>query len=156
MIDRLPQNYLPIEYSLYLHISKGKPSFDACVTIAFKKVNTDEFDNEIYLNTHSNIDIKSIKQNDTELEYKIFYPKLIIFSENKQIDFTSQPITIEYSVSPNVFKKFGFYFFNGSYLTDFEPNGTRQLMPCFDEPFARSTFSVKLLIPIEMSAISNM
>lgn len=48
-----------------------------------------------------------------------------------------------------------FFQCNNGYLTNFEPVGARQLIHCFDEPFVRSTFSNKLLLQKNFSALSN-
>ena len=72
------------------------------------------------------------------------------------MDFDSHPITIEYTVTPTDTDYEGFFICNGNYLTDFEPTGARKLLPCFDEPCVRSTFSIKLLIPSYLTAVSNM
>ncbi|KAK8876602.1 hypothetical protein M9Y10_006820 [Tritrichomonas musculus] len=154
MEDRLPQNYIPVHYDLYMHIVENQYPFDAIVTITFQKQQTNT---KLYLNIDPSIQIKRIMQNNIDLKYKIDYPKLIIKrSKNIKMDFDSYPITIEYQVTPNQGYNQGFFICNGNYFTDFEPRGARKLLPCFDEPCIRSSFSVRLLIPSHLTAISNM
>lgn len=153
MSFRLPQNYIPSHYDLYLHINDKFP-LKASVSITFQK-NKD--DNKILLNVESPISISKITQNAIDLNYTVDYPLLTIErSKVPDIDFNSYPITIEYTVLPSDHFEQGFFLQNGSYLTDFEPNHARKFLPCFDEPSVRSTFSVKLLFPSNMTALSNM
>ena len=99
MEDRLPQNYIPVHYDLYMHIVENQYPFDAIVTITFQKQQTNT---KLYLNIDPSIQIKRIMQNNIDLKYKIDYPKLIIKrSKNIKMDFDSYPITIEYQVTPN-------------------------------------------------------
>ncbi|UYV79615.1 ERAP1, partial [Cordylochernes scorpioides] len=44
---------------------------------------------------------------------------------------------------------------NGA-LTQFEPGCARMAFPCFDEPFFKSSFELKIIRPSQMVAISNM
>lgn len=154
--ERLPQIYIPKSYDLYLHIVEGTCPFDASVAITFQKTpNID--DDKIYLSIDKTLKIKKVSQNNINLRFQVSYPILIIYqSKVQEFDFTTYPITIEYSILPNRNQRFGFYMNNGNYLTDFEPCGARQLLPCYDEPFVRSIFSVKLLIPSQLTALSNM
>ena len=154
MEKRLPQNYIPTNYNLYIHVTENNYPFDAKVTITFQK---NQIDDKIYLNIDPNIEIKKITQNNINLKYSVNYPKLIIKrSKNSLIDFDTYPITIEYKITPNEGYNQGFFICNGNYLTDFEPRGARKLLPCFDEPCIRSTFNVNLLIPSHLTALSNM
>ena len=99
-------------------------------------------DSKTYLNIQSNITIKSIIQNNTPLKYSI--------------DISSNPITINYSVAPTANGTQGFYSRDDSYFTEFEPNSAEMLLPCFDYPIVKSTFSVKLQIPSKLTGLSNM
>lgn len=152
MAKRLPQNYIPTHYELYIHIEERKSSFDSIVTITFEKKGDS---NILQLNVDPSIVITRITQNESELKYSVDYPILTI-ERSPQLDFTSSPITIEYKVTPATDDDEGFFIYNGNYLTEFEPNLAQKLFPCFDEPCVRSTFSVKLLIPSYLTALSNM
>ena len=154
MTDRLSQDYIPTHYDLYLHIEKNKKTFDASVTITFKRnANSDT----AYLNLDTNIIIKSVTQNSIPLKFIVEYPYLLIFcSEKKGIDLSTYPVTIDYAVRPFIDRKEGFFHIYKSYFTDFEPNLTKSLLPCFDDPIVRSTFSIKLRIPSNLTGISNM
>ena len=50
----------------------------------------------------------------------------------------------------------GFYTREGCYFTKFEPNYAPTLLPCFDDPIVRSTFSVKIKFPRRLTCLSNM
>lgn len=152
MSERLPRNYIPTHYDLYLHIlPKRQYPFDATATITFQE---NDYSDKIYLNIESNITIENVTKNDTKLNYTVDYPKLII--DNTERSESNFKIKIEYKVTPNLKRMHGFFECNNVYLTNFEPTGARQLYPCFDDPIVRSTFSVKLLIPNFLSALSNM
>lgn len=154
MTERLSQDYIPTHYDLFLHIKENKKACKASVTITFKKnANSDS----AYLNLGKNITIDSITQNNTPLKYIVEYPNLVIScQENSNIDLSTYPVTINYIVKPNLHKKTGFFNINHCYFTDFEPNLAKKLLPCFDDPIVRSTFSVKLRIPQNLTGLSNM
>lgn len=65
MSDRLPKNYIPIHYDLYLHITDRKYPFDASVSIIFQK---NQKDSKLFLNVESSICIKknNTKQNRSQ------------------------------------------------------------------------------------------
>ena len=154
MVERLPQKYIPIHYDLFVHIIPEAHPFDAEVTITFKKNDDADF---VVLYLQTNITIKNITQNKIPLGYNVEYPKLtIIKSQNPQMDISEHPVKIEYSLLPNLTWRSGFFVHKGNYLTDFEPNGARRLLPCFDEPCVRSSFTVRIKIPTELTGISNM
>ena len=77
MTKRLPQNYIPTSYDLFIHIVKKKKKADASVCIHFKKKKNRDSD-EIVIHIKENISIKAITQNSIPLTYTISYPKLII------------------------------------------------------------------------------
>lgn len=114
-------------------------------------------DSKTYLKIQSNITIKSIIQNNTPLKYSIDNDILTIFcSSLPDQDISSNPITINYSVAPTANGTQGFYSRDDSYFTEFEPNSAEMLLPCFDDPIVKSTFSVKLQIPSKLTGLSNM
>lgn len=159
MCERYPQNYIPTHYELFLHIIKDKYPIDASVTITFQKIYDAE---DVFLHISPNITIKKIDQNGSPLQYTIKNYKLIIFrSTDPAQDISSFPITIDYSLMPNFEESYqkkphGFYVYKDSYLTKFELSYARQLLPCFDEPCIRSSYTVKIRIPSNLTGISNM
>lgn len=109
MIESLPRYFFPEKYDLYLHIVPEKYPFDANVIIAFEKIHDSDF---IILFCHENIHIKSITQNEENIEYDISYPKIKIKkSRHSDIDFSTFPI------QPSLTNFFGFYLSKNSYLT---------------------------------------
>lgn len=159
MCERLPQNYVPIHYDFFLHITKDNYPFNASVKITFKK-NQDS--DKVYLHTSPNISINKITQNDINLEYTIDKSKLIITrSTEPDQDIISYPISIEYLLTPNLEEDYGkkphgFYTYQNSYLTKFECGYARQMLPCFDDPNIRATYTVRIIIPEDLTGISNM
>ncbi|KAK8898286.1 hypothetical protein M9Y10_000565 [Tritrichomonas musculus] len=156
MSERLPQNYIPSNYDLYIHIIKEEKQFNASLTITFQKTHDDD---KLLLNIGQSITINAIFQKNIELRYDIDYPILTIYRPTEpEIDFDTHPLTISYSIKPlfHPKQKIGLYIYEGCYLTHLEPLGARELMPCFDEPCVRSTFSIKVRIPTYLTAISNM
>ena len=154
MSQRLPRNYTPKNYDLFLHITPQQLPFDANVTITFEK---NEDSDKAYLYAYTNIDIKSIIQNGIPLTYTVDYPLLTI---NRSIDpdqdISSHPITINYTIEPITTEYQGFYPYDDGFFTKFEPNHAHRFLPCFDDPIVRSTFSVKVRIPSNLMGLSNM
>lgn len=154
MFQRLPRNYTPKHYDLFVHMTTADTPFDASVTITFKK---NEDSDKAYLNIYSNITIKSVTQNQVSLTYEVDYPLLIINqSTNPDQDISSYPITIDYTLKPILTEYQGFYPNDGCFFTKFEPNHAHRFLPCFDDPIVRSTFSVKIQIPSNLTGLSNM
>lgn len=152
MNERLPQNYVPTHYDLYIHVTPRTYPFNARVTITFQK---NQDDDKVILDIHQNVSIVKITQDQTELKYTVDYPKLVIFRSSTQ-DISSSPITIEYLLTPNFNDNTGFYSFEDSFLTKFEANYAQKMLPCFDEPCIKSTFSVTIQIPQNLTGLSNM
>lgn len=96
MTVRLPQNYIPLHYDLYIHYSKTIFLFDASATITFQK-NQDS--DRVTLMASKNLLIEKVIQNDIELKYELQYPKLVIFRSTDQ-DISEFPITIKYTLQP--------------------------------------------------------
>ncbi|KAK8842465.1 hypothetical protein M9Y10_026052 [Tritrichomonas musculus] len=154
MFERLPQNYVPTHYDLYIHFKKREYPFSASVTITFHK---NQNDDKVFLHFNSNIAIINVIQNGHPLKFTMDLPKLIIYrSEDPEQDISTYPITIEYQVIPLFRTTNGFYGYEDCYFTNFEPNYARTLLPCFDEPCNRSSFKVRIRIPSDLNGVSNM
>ena len=97
---RLPQNYIPTHYDLFIHYLKDDHPFDANVTITFEK---NQDDDKVVLNVERNISIQRITQNAVQLKYEVNYPShriqlksIIKFDQFKMImkDFIRMKIAI--------------------------------------------------------------
>ena len=55
--------------------------------------------------------------------------------------------------SPSVYQKDGYSYM---FSTQFESCDARRALPCFDEPNRKATFDMKLEIPEDLTALSNM
>lgn len=152
MNERLPQNYIPTHYDIYIHVIPDQHPFKSRVSITFAK-NQDS--DEVILDIHENITVTKVTQNDIELTYNTEYPKLKIFRSEKQ-DISQYPVVIEYMMTPNFSDNKGFYSYDDSFLTEFEANYAQYMFPCFDEPCVKSTFTVSIQIPTELTGLSNM
>lgn len=151
---RLPRNYIPTHYDLFLYVKEQQESFDTSVTITFHK---NEDDSKVCLNFHPNISILSIIQNGIPLKYDSDYELLTIYrATDPDQDISSNPFTINYTLTPNQYGTIGFYVNDGCYFTKFEPNYAQMFLPCFDDLSVRSTFSVKIKIPSKFVGLSNM
>lgn len=151
---RAPLKYYPTHYDLFIHIGKNNYIFDSEVAITFQK---NEDDNSLLLNINNNITIKSVEQNNKPLEYGGTYPQLIIYrSTDPDQDFSTYPIIIKYRLKPTTDASVGFYLYKKEYFTLLEPNYAPYLLPCIYDPMVRSTFRIRLRIPIKYTGISNM
>ena len=135
-----------------MHVDKEYDLFEASVSITFQK---NQEANEVKLNVYDNISITSIKQNDIPLQHTIDN-KLLTITKSPTQDISSYPIQINYLVHPFLTSHNGFYSEENCYFTKFEPNYAPSLLPCFDDPSIRSTFTVKLCIPSNLTGITNM
>ena len=107
MALRLPQNYIPTHYDLFIHFQKDKRPFDASVTITFEK---NQEDDKVILNVEKNINIQKITQNNVQLKYDVNYPQVTIHrSKDPEQDISSYPIKIDYQVQPLQNNYDGFY-----------------------------------------------
>lgn len=154
MALRLPQNYIPTHYDLFIHFQKDKRPFDASVSIIFEK---NQEDDKVILNVEKNINIQKITQNNVQLKYDVNYPQVTIHrSKDPEQDISSYPIKIDYQVQPLQNNYDGFYSYGDCFFTSFESHYARTMLPCFDEPCIRSSFTVRVKISSNLTGISNM
>ncbi|KAA3670451.1 puromycin-sensitive aminopeptidase, partial [Paragonimus westermani] len=151
VFQRLPQLCRPLRYAIEL-----RPCLKTFTFIGKQSVSVDmtESASEIVLNA-KNLSVNSAKFNGVSVEV---VPK----PEMEQ----AGPAVLDLDFKGHISDKMvGFY--RSAYsienevqkvmlATHFEPANARQAFPCWDEPDFKSVFSITLVVPKNMSAISNM
>ncbi|KAG2222206.1 hypothetical protein INT45_014103 [Circinella minor] len=167
----LPTNVKPVHYDLTL-----KPDLETFVFYGQVKVDLEvkEDTTQIVLNTH---DIKiysavltstslktELKQTAKSIDYDAKKDQAILTFEQTMPGSTKASLDIQFEGELND-QMAGFY--RSSYkdaegktqylaTTQFEATDARRAFPCWDEPALKATFDVTLIVPTELTALSNM
>ncbi|MEK6907318.1 MAG: M1 family metallopeptidase [Nanoarchaeota archaeon] len=157
----LPKEVKPIKYTLELTPNFKDLTYKGNVNIELKILKNTK---KIILNSNEvKINKAEIKNNNLKnIKYNKKY-QTVIFTFNNVIKKGIYNLDLEFN--GKIAKTLrGFY--KSTYLvnkkekimltTQFEPNDARKAFPCFDEPELKAKFSLKLNIPKNLQAISNM
>ncbi|KAF6776428.1 hypothetical protein AHF37_03818 [Paragonimus kellicotti] len=161
IFQRLPQLCRPLRYAIEL-----RPCLKTFTFVGKQSVSVDmtESASEIVLNA-KNLSINSAKFNGISVEV---VPKPEVEQVHFRLDSPCQasPAVLDLDFKGNISDKMvGFYRSVYSVenemqqvmlATHFEPANARQAFPCWDEPDFKSVFSITVVVPKNMSAISNM
>lgn len=122
-IIRLPQNYIPCHYNIFLNPNIPLKTFEGKAEIFFQEINKD---NSVQLHAHQSIQIISITQNSKNLKYLRNDDRITIQSD----EISQFPITINYMGSLN-HKCCGIFYVNDyTIASQFEPVDCRKAFPC--------------------------
>ncbi|KAF9432108.1 hypothetical protein BGZ76_011251 [Entomortierella beljakovae] len=162
----LPTNVTPSHYTLTITPDLKEYTFRGYVEI---DINVNEATTTIQINTKE----LTLKWGRVDIEGKTHEATDIAFNESRET--TTLTFETELQKGPAVLsiyydgilndKMAGFY--RSSYkdtdgnskimgVTQFEATEARRAFPCWDEPSAKATFSIKLVVPSELEALSNM
>ncbi|OHT11746.1 hypothetical protein TRFO_18726 [Tritrichomonas foetus] len=146
---RLPTDYVPTHYGIFIHPDIPGKTFSAQVTIYFK---CNHESSQLELHCHNTLVITSVLQNGSPLTFRTDGEKIVISGNN----FDKSPITICYYGTLN--HKMNGLYYNDDYscCSKFEPSDARKMFPCFDEPWAKATFSITVRALASLTALSNM
>ncbi|KAJ3195936.1 Aminopeptidase 2 mitochondrial [Entophlyctis luteolus] len=163
----LPKNLAPFHYELILAPNFESFSFSGSVAIW---VNVIEDTSRVVLNS-KNLTILKSTASVGEVFYRCTRISFNHDNETAEFDFeetlkagSTAVVNIEFTGIHNEHMA-GFYKSaytdadgNKRYLvvTQFEPSDCRQAFPSFDEPSLKATFDCTLIVPAEMTALSNM
>lgn len=150
---RLAQNYIPYHYNIFIRTDIPNKILSGKVDIFVKRI-TEQCPDYMELHVDPTLIIMSVTKKDIPLTFQVDpIGKLTI--NGKQLD-VDGPITISYVGTLNHQWKGMFYIDDDSCCTQFEPNDARKAFPCYDEPWAKATFTISLCHKSELTALSNM
>jgi len=144
----------PNKYIIELDINFEKLTFEGKVKI-YLDVNKSYEDTNLYLNS-VNLNIENVSLNKNSVSFTTEQNKLIIPFDKKKID---NVLSIKYKgiIATDLF---GIYYSkhndNTIISTQFEPDGARRMIPCFDEPKYKSIFRVIIKSNKDKVFLSNM
>ncbi|KAK8884810.1 hypothetical protein M9Y10_043930 [Tritrichomonas musculus] len=153
---RLSKNYVPVHYDIFIHPDIPKKTFSGKVEILVKYLNGPESERPHQMELHCDptIIILSVVQKNHSLKFHVETDgKFIILGEDFDVN---GPIAISYVGSLNHKWKGLYYVDENSCCTQFEPNDARKCFPCYDEPWAKATFSISIRHLSTLKALSNM
>lgn len=150
---RLSQDIIPSHYEVSFEPDIPAKIFSARQLITFISPSNAQTDHaELF--AHKSLTIHSITQNGAELKYSRDEEtsRFNIFGDN----LTSHPVEINFYGSLDHFTM-GWYYVNDECCSSqFESSYARYLMPCFDEPCVKCTFSISITTLKHLTAYSNM
>lgn len=177
---RLPQNIRPIHYDFYLDPYLEQNTFQGNVTILAEVTAKSEFMSYIliHINDMNVTEAKVYKHlsdaksdtpspgNEVALNRTFEYPQNDFFIFELESELEIGKYVIQMSYNANFSSQL-----NGLYIStytnekgekrrlatsDFEPTDARKVLPCFDEPAMKATFSTVIVHDTDYTALSNM
>ncbi|KAI1297726.1 hypothetical protein EDD11_007006 [Mortierella claussenii] len=136
------------EVAIKVHVHEATP----VIKVNSKKLKITKADVRIGEETHKAIDIKVAEDQVATFTFSVDIP---VGHAILEIDFEG-----EHNDHMNGFYRSQYKDTEGRtkhmLVTQFEACDARQAFPCWDEPSVKATFSVKLVVPFAMEALSNM
>ena len=145
---RLATDIVPTHYGLFVRPNCAEKKFDGSVTIALKREKSDA--QVAQLHADQTLAITAVTAGGKAIEFK---------AEGCVLSVTvgdAEEIKVDY-VGSLAHKNVGLFCIDDrSCATQFEPSDARKLLPCFDEPGVKATFSVRVQVAKDLTALSNM
>ena len=145
---RLCPDIVPTHYTLLVRPDCPQKTFSGTVTISLERRSAGAKIAQLHVDP--TITIGTVKAGQQPLEFVVDGCVLSVTLGD------ATEVTIEYNGSLD-HKYVGlFYIDDRSCVTQFEPSDARKALPCFDEPWVKATFSVRMQVPKDATALSNM
>ncbi|MCL5794702.1 MAG: M1 family metallopeptidase [Candidatus Thermoplasmatota archaeon] len=139
------------KYDLYMDLTGSGDEYHG-----EEKITVDRKEKNFYLNA-VDMKINQVLLNAKELEFDYDSKEGILKLPKKVKPGAVIEIKFEGRISKSLMGLYRVKTNNGFALTtQFEPNGARMAFPCRDEPGTKATFDLRVLIPVDYEAISNM
>ncbi len=139
------------KYELYLDLTGSGDEFHG-----EEKITVDRKEKNFFLNGVG-MKINQVLLNSKELEFSYDSKEGILRLPGKVKPNAVLEIKFDGKISSSLMGLYRVKTDNGYALsTQFEPNGARMAFPCRDEPGIKATFDLRLRIPADYEAISNM
>ena len=138
-------------YDIELDLSKDNPDYPGLEIIKVKSWNGDFFLNAV------NMEIISVEMNGKKCKYEYDKNSGIIKFLDQVKDNSEISINFRGKISDSLMGLYRCRTDNGYALsTQFESVGARMMFPCRDEPGFKAVFHLRIKIPEDFSAVSNM
>lgn len=152
---RLSQDIVPVHYDVSFEPDIPKKVYSARLLITFK-TKPDSKSDHAELFADKSLIIHSIKQNGADLKYTRDESNSQFYIYGNTLNESAGPVEILFDGSLDHFT-LGWYYVNDECCsTQFESSMARYLMPCFDEPCVKSTFTISITTLKHLTAYSNM
>ena len=152
---RLSQDIIPVHYDASFEPDIPLKVYSARLLITFK-TKPDSKSDHAELFADKSLNIHSIKQNGNDLKYSRDESNSHLYIYGNNLNESAGPVEIIFKGSLDHFTM-GWYYVNDECCsTQFESSMARYLMPCFDEPCVKSTFTISITTLKHLTAYSNM